>query len=155
FFSDAVHADEATKAGRCNITSRRWQDQVFFLSDAVAKPPKQGPQCYAQSSDLHCGDFGLGERFDRCPSPTGYEAHWKVWRDEPLWCGVLEVASGLPMAPELRAEVYRMLRSKRPSWPQSPLTRPVHGRLAMVSLMAMLFQNGTVGSTGPAMWLPS
>jgi len=30
-----------------------------------------------------------------------------------------------------------------------------NGRLAMVALMAMLFQNGTVGSTGPAMWLPS
>jgi len=25
---------------------------------------------------------------------------------------------------------------------------------AMVALMAMLFQNGTVGTTGPAMWLP-
>ncbi|OLP84099.1 Fucoxanthin-chlorophyll a-c binding protein F, chloroplastic [Symbiodinium microadriaticum] len=30
-----------------------------------------------------------------------------------------------------------------------------NGRLAMVALMAMLFQNGTVGSTGPAMWLPA
>ncbi|CAK9017294.1 unnamed protein product [Durusdinium trenchii] len=30
-----------------------------------------------------------------------------------------------------------------------------NGRLAMVALMAMLFQNGTVGTTGPAMWLPS
>eukprot|EP00913_Durusdinium_trenchii_P025830 g24242.t1 len=28
-----------------------------------------------------------------------------------------------------------------------------NGRLAMVALMAMLFQNGTVGTTGPAMWL--
>ena len=25
----------------------------------------------------------------------------------------------------------------------------------MVALMAMLFQNGTVGSTGPEMWLPA
>jgi hypothetical protein len=25
----------------------------------------------------------------------------------------------------------------------------------MVALMAWLFQNGTVGSTGPEMWLPS
>ena len=30
-----------------------------------------------------------------------------------------------------------------------------NGRLAMVALMAMLFQNGTVGSTGPEMWLPA
>jgi len=30
-----------------------------------------------------------------------------------------------------------------------------NGRLAMVALMAMFFQNGTVGSTGPEMWLPS
>jgi len=30
-----------------------------------------------------------------------------------------------------------------------------NGRLAMVALMAMLFQNGTVGETGPAMWLPA
>mmetsp|Transcript_58733 Transcript_58733/g.95050 ORF Transcript_58733/g.95050 Transcript_58733/m.95050 type:complete len:449 (+) Transcript_58733:66-1412(+) len=29
-----------------------------------------------------------------------------------------------------------------------------NGRLAMVALMAMLFQNGTVGTSGPAMWLP-
>eukprot|EP00931_Biecheleriopsis_adriatica_P039770 TRINITY_DN2273_c0_g1_i1.p1 TRINITY_DN2273_c0_g1~~TRINITY_DN2273_c0_g1_i1.p1 ORF type:complete len:272 (+),score=63.58 TRINITY_DN2273_c0_g1_i1:48-863(+) len=30
-----------------------------------------------------------------------------------------------------------------------------NGRLAMVALMAMLFQNGTVGTTGPEMWLPA
>eukprot|EP00933_Yihiella_yeosuensis_P060491 TRINITY_DN63245_c0_g1_i1.p1 TRINITY_DN63245_c0_g1~~TRINITY_DN63245_c0_g1_i1.p1 ORF type:complete len:472 (-),score=124.60 TRINITY_DN63245_c0_g1_i1:189-1544(-) len=30
-----------------------------------------------------------------------------------------------------------------------------NGRLAMVALMAMLFQNGTVGETGPTMWLPA
>jgi len=29
-----------------------------------------------------------------------------------------------------------------------------NGRLAMVAIMAMLFQNGTVGTTGPEMWLP-
>eukprot|EP00933_Yihiella_yeosuensis_P080440 TRINITY_DN93854_c0_g1_i1.p1 TRINITY_DN93854_c0_g1~~TRINITY_DN93854_c0_g1_i1.p1 ORF type:complete len:455 (-),score=93.25 TRINITY_DN93854_c0_g1_i1:143-1507(-) len=29
-----------------------------------------------------------------------------------------------------------------------------NGRLAMVALMGMLFQNGTVGEAGPAMWLP-
>merc|ERR1712187_774636 len=27
-----------------------------------------------------------------------------------------------------------------------------NGRLAMVAIMGMLFQNGTVGSDGPAMW---
>jgi hypothetical protein len=30
-----------------------------------------------------------------------------------------------------------------------------NGRLAMTAIMAMLFQNGTVGTTGPEMWLPS
>jgi len=30
-----------------------------------------------------------------------------------------------------------------------------NGRLAMVALSAMVFQNGTVGTTGPEMWLPS
>merc|ERR1719409_2169990 len=29
-----------------------------------------------------------------------------------------------------------------------------NGRLAMVAIMAMFFQNGTVGSTSPEMWLP-
>jgi len=29
-----------------------------------------------------------------------------------------------------------------------------NGRLAMIALSAMVFQNGTVGTTGPAMWLP-
>merc|ERR1719160_1701453 len=29
-----------------------------------------------------------------------------------------------------------------------------NGRLAMFAIMAMLFQNGTVGTTGPEMWLP-
>jgi len=29
-----------------------------------------------------------------------------------------------------------------------------NGRLAMVAIMAMLFQNGTVGTTGPEMWFP-
>merc|ERR1712113_897248 len=29
-----------------------------------------------------------------------------------------------------------------------------NGRLAMVALSAMVFQNGTVGTTGPEMWLP-
>eukprot|EP00403_Amphidinium_massartii_P020428 CAMPEP_0178398186 /NCGR_PEP_ID=MMETSP0689_2-20121128/14643_1 /TAXON_ID=160604 /ORGANISM="Amphidinium massartii, Strain CS-259" /LENGTH=461 /DNA_ID=CAMNT_0020018941 /DNA_START=81 /DNA_END=1466 /DNA_ORIENTATION=- len=30
-----------------------------------------------------------------------------------------------------------------------------NGRLAMIAILAMFFQNGTVGSTGPEMWLPS
>ena len=30
-----------------------------------------------------------------------------------------------------------------------------NGRLAMTAIVAMLFQNGTVGTTGPEMWLPS
>merc|ERR1719411_1348648 len=30
-----------------------------------------------------------------------------------------------------------------------------NGRLAMFAIMAMMFQNGTVGTTGPEMWLPS
>mmetsp|Transcript_113354 Transcript_113354/g.252870 ORF Transcript_113354/g.252870 Transcript_113354/m.252870 type:complete len:295 (-) Transcript_113354:92-976(-) len=30
-----------------------------------------------------------------------------------------------------------------------------NGRLAMVAIMGMLFQDGTVGTTGPQMWLPS
>jgi len=30
-----------------------------------------------------------------------------------------------------------------------------NGRLAMVAIMGMLFQNGTFGTTGPAMWFPS
>jgi len=30
-----------------------------------------------------------------------------------------------------------------------------NGRLAMTAIMAMLFQNGTVGTAGPEMWLPS
>ena len=29
-----------------------------------------------------------------------------------------------------------------------------NGRLAMVAIMAMLFQNGLAGTTGPEMWLP-
>merc|ERR1719190_361572 len=29
-----------------------------------------------------------------------------------------------------------------------------NGRLAMVAIMGMLFQNGTVGTTGPEMWFP-
>lgn len=29
-----------------------------------------------------------------------------------------------------------------------------NGRLAMVAVMAMLFQNGLVGNTGPEMWIP-
>merc|ERR1719217_1793848 len=28
-----------------------------------------------------------------------------------------------------------------------------NGRLAMVAIMGMMFQNGTVGTTGPEMWL--
>ena len=27
-----------------------------------------------------------------------------------------------------------------------------NGRLAMISIMGMLFQNGTIGTTGPDMW---
>ena len=29
-----------------------------------------------------------------------------------------------------------------------------NGRLAMVAILGMFFQNGTFGSTGPEMWLP-
>ena len=30
-----------------------------------------------------------------------------------------------------------------------------NGRLAMVAIMGMIFQNGTFGTTGPEMWFPS
>lgn len=29
-----------------------------------------------------------------------------------------------------------------------------NGRLAMVAIMAILFQNGVAGTTGPEMWIP-
>lgn len=30
-----------------------------------------------------------------------------------------------------------------------------NGRLAMVAIMAILFQNGVAGTTGPEMWIPA
>eukprot|EP00971_Amphidinium_carterae_P010951 215962-Amphidinium_carterae.1 len=49
-----------------------------------------------------------------------------------------------------------MLTSSDPAEKQVKLASELaNGRLAMVAILAMFFQNGTVGTTGPEMWLPS
>mmetsp|Transcript_30811 Transcript_30811/g.57766 ORF Transcript_30811/g.57766 Transcript_30811/m.57766 type:complete len:230 (+) Transcript_30811:50-739(+) len=50
---------------------------------------------------------------------------------------------------------WKILTSDDPQELQRRLNADLaNGRLAMVSIMALLFQNGIAGTTGPEMWLP-
>merc|ERR1719313_311420 len=50
---------------------------------------------------------------------------------------------------------WKVLTSKDPEERTRKLQAEIaNSRLAMVAILAMLFQNGTVGSTGPEMWIP-
>ncbi|KAL9139836.1 Light-harvesting complex [Amphidinium carterae] len=51
---------------------------------------------------------------------------------------------------------WKVLSSSDPEERRRKLNAELaNGRLAMVAIMAMLFQNGLAGSTGPEMWLPN
>jgi len=50
---------------------------------------------------------------------------------------------------------WKVLTSDDPAERKRKLNADLaNGRLAMVAVMAMLFQNGLAGTTGPAMWIP-
>merc|ERR1712107_470871 len=49
---------------------------------------------------------------------------------------------------------WKVLTSTDPAEKTKKLNAEIaNGRLAMFAIMAMIFQNGTVGNTGPDMWL--
>merc|ERR1719229_961202 len=90
--------------------------------------------------------------------PNGLAALSKVplngWLQIVLFCGFYE----FPTYNSDRAPGdlgWKALTSDDPEKLKGKLNAELaNGRLAMVAIMGMLFQNGTVGSTGPEMWLP-
>lgn len=91
--------------------------------------------------------------------PNGLEAFSKVplngWFQIVVFAGFYE----FPTYNSDRAPGdlgWKAITSSDPDTLQSKLNAELaNGRLAMVAIMGMLFQNGTVGSTGPEMWLAS
>jgi len=65
--------------------------------------------------------------------------------EDPFFNGLKWGPFGIPNAPSIADPE---LRKKKLN------AELANGRLAMTAIMAMLFQNGTVGTTGPEMWLP-
>jgi len=74
-----------------------------------------------------------------------------------IFCGLLEYTGGFEDYTTGTPGDYGL----RVLMPSDPIQRKrklnselANGRLAMVAIMAMLFQNGLVGTTGPEMWIP-
>jgi len=91
--------------------------------------------------------------------PNGLAALSKVplngWLQIVLFCGFYE----FPTYNSERAPGdlgWKAITSSDPEVLKRKLNAELaNGRLAMVAIMGMLFQNGTVGTTGPEMWFPA
>lgn len=74
-----------------------------------------------------------------------------------IFCGLLEYTAGFE---DYRTGTpgdygWKVLTAADPTTRRAKLNAELaNGRLAMVAIMAMLFQNGLAGTTGPEMWIP-
>ncbi|KAL9139512.1 Light-harvesting complex [Amphidinium carterae] len=94
--------------------------------------------------------------------PNGLAAISKVpaagWAQIAAYMGAVDVLGGFQDYKTGTPGDYgwKLLTSSDPAEKQVKLAAELaNGRLAMVAILAMFFQNGTVGTTGPEMWLPS
>jgi len=99
--------------------------------------------------------------------PNGLAALGKLpvegWLQIVAWCGFYEIVVYQPQHPTEPGNYYKGrwgVFDKR-YIPDKQLRRDklnvemANGRLAMVAITGMMFQNGIVGSTGPEMWFPA
>jgi len=94
--------------------------------------------------------------------PNGIGAISKVpalgWAQIIAYFGYVEIAGGFEDYKSGTPGDYgfKVLTSKDPEALTAKLNAELaNSRLAMTAIMAMIFQNGTVGNTGPEMWLGS
>ncbi|KAL9139511.1 Light-harvesting complex [Amphidinium carterae] len=94
--------------------------------------------------------------------PNGLAAISKVpaagWAQIAAYMGAVDVLGGFQDYKTGTPGDYgwKLLTSSDPAEKQVKLAAELaNGRLAMIAILAMFFQNGTVGTTGPEMWLPS
>ncbi|CAJ1409825.1 unnamed protein product [Effrenium voratum] len=93
--------------------------------------------------------------------PNGLAALQKVpslgWTQILMYFGLIEYSAGFE---DYRTGTpgdygWKVLSSDDPEERRRKLNADLaNGRLAMVAIMAILFQNGVAGTTGPEMWLP-
>jgi len=93
--------------------------------------------------------------------PNGLEAIAKVplagWCQILAYCFFVEVSSGFDEWKTGTPGDYgwKKITSKDPEVLKRKLNSELaNGRLAMVAIMGMLFQNGYLGTTNEAMWIP-
>ena len=98
---------------------------------------------------------------------TSFPASWVLWggtsRNTPGWTQILiyfaliEYSGGFEDYRTGSPGDYgwKVLTSDDPEERRRKLNADLaNGRLAMVAIMAILFQNGVSGATGPEMWIP-
>jgi len=104
-----------------------------------------------------------GISFESVPNGLGALSVVPVagWAQIFLAAGALEYKTGLAAGERDNIQGtpgdygWKVLTSADPEEKKRKLQAEIaNSRLAMVAILAMLFQNGTVGSTGPEMWIP-
>lgn len=98
--------------------------------------------------------------------PNGLAALGKVptegWLQIIAWCGYYEIVVNQPQHPAEPGNYYKgrfgvfngTYIPDKELRKQKMNVEMANGRLAMVAIAGMMFQNGVVGGTGPEMWLP-
>ena len=94
------------------------------------------------------------EIYSKIQSPW---SSWSGWTQILIYFGLIEYSAGFE---DYRTGspgdyAWKVLTSDDSEERRRKLNADLaNGRLAMVAIMAILFQNGIAGTTGPEMWIP-
>lgn len=98
--------------------------------------------------------------------PNGIKAFDVVplegWLQIIAWCGFFELCVNVPQNPQEPGNYYKgrygvfwgRIIGDKTKRERALNVELANGRLAMVAILGMFFQNGVTGTTGPQMWLP-